>query len=228
MLSTFFLLPANAQRRGLGLNADGDLLGGSNSSSGGGSTVDRENGWGVAINLGYESPDKDLRDYYKAAPTFGLTVIKRLNNWRFSGSADYRSYKPKQDVFVTESDYGNAYTAFSNFRGIGLYAGIAYSLPITDAVEIYGGINAGSVFISQSFYTEDDAGNQFSFSGNSSLNYLGPKLGFNFASAGNITIGIEGRYGLNLTGFNSNTQTGTEVYKGFSAVSANLMLTYNF
>lgn len=228
VLSATFLSTATAQsRRTLGIGADGDMLSGSNHSSS--SSFVREDGWMLALTGGYENPDKDLRDVYKATPVFGLTVTRAKNHWLFSGSVDYRSYQPKQSTFIVNDDYLGTYNAsYGNFRGIGLYAGIAYDLQINDIFDIYAGANVGSVFIKQIRAIQFADGSSESIELKNSLNYLGPKLGLNFAAGTNLAIGVEGRYGLDITGFNSNTRTGTEVYKGFSAASANLVLTYYF
>ncbi|HEK21515.1 MULTISPECIES: hypothetical protein [unclassified Mucilaginibacter] len=219
---------ATAQsRRTQGIGADGDMLSGSNHSSS--SSFVREDGWMLALTGGYESPDKELRDIYKATPVFGLTVTRAKNHWLFSGSVDYRSYQPKQSTFVVSDDYLGTYNmSYGNFRGIGLYAGVAYDLQVNDIFDAYLGANVGSVFIKEISDMQFADGSAERIELKNSLNYLGPKLGLNFAAGTNLGIGVEGRYGLNVTGFNSNTRTGTEVYKGFSAASANLVLTYYF
>ncbi|AMR31884.1 hypothetical protein A0256_10850 [Mucilaginibacter sp. PAMC 26640] len=224
--SQILCFPAHAQRT-LGINADGDVLSGSNRNSGG--TI-RQDGWWVAINSGYEAPLSDLGEVYKGAPTFGFTLAKRTGHLVFSGTADYRSYHPKQGQFSYSYDDQNALTAtYSKFRGIGLYAGLAYQLPITGLIDLYGGVNGGVIISKYSLSATD--GQFISVSAeydNGSISYFGPKLGFNFLVGGNFSISLEGRYSLSLTGANYNSREGSSVTKGFSSYAANVFLVYGF
>lgn len=219
-------LPANAQRTP-GINADGDVLSGSNYNSGG--TI-RQDGWSVALNSGYEAPLSDLGEVYKGAPTFGFTLARRVGNFVFSGTADYRKYKPKQSEFSYYYDDQTSLTAtYSNFSGVGFYAGVAYELPISGLIDIYGGVNGGYILSKYSLYATDGQFIEASVeSANSSISYFGPKLGFNFLVGGNFSISLEGRYSLSVTGANYNSREGSSVTPGFSSYAANVFLVYGF
>ncbi|RFZ82168.1 hypothetical protein DYU05_16240 [Mucilaginibacter terrenus] len=227
ILVVFTWSPANAQRRHTpGVGADGDMLGGSNHNSGG---VERSDGWGISLNAGYETPRGDVGDFYKAAPTFGATVTRRMGNVVYSGTIDYRSYKPKQAEF-TESEEGfeDVVTKYSNYQGTGFYLGIAYEVPLTGLVDVYAGVNGGFVITKFDLSASDGSGSYVSVSGNTSVSYFGPKLGFNCAVGSNMSIGAEGRYGLGITGASYNSREGGSTVQGFSAISGNLFLTFHF
>ena len=223
---TVYCLPANAQRTP-GISADGDVLGGSSHNSGG---VIRTGGWWLAINGGYESPLSDLGDVYKGAPTFGFTVAKRTGNVVFSGTVDYRSYKPKQSQFAYTNDDQTVLTAtYTNFRGIGLYFGLAYQVPISGLLDIYGGVNGGEIISTYSMNATDGQSVNLSTDySNGSISYFGPKLGFNFLLSGNLSMSIEGRYSLSVTGASYNSRDGGSTTKGFSSYAGNVFLVYGF
>lgn len=227
VLTLFSYSPIFAQHRGsAGIGADGDMIGGSTHNSGG---FIRQDGWALALNAGYETPNGDLKEIYKGAPTFGATLTRRMGNVVYSGTIDSRMYKPKQDVFIySEEGLGTIYQAYSKYRGIGLYLGIAYEVPITGLIDVYGGVNAGFVFTSFKTVASDGTNEILSVSASTQVNYFGPKLGFNVAVSSNMSIGLEGRYGLGFTGASYNTREGGTTQKGFNATTGNLFITYNF
>lgn len=225
----FFLFiwsPSSAQRRSSrGLNADGDILGGSNHSSGGHISKD---GWLAGINFGYEAPLGDIKEVYKAAPTFGLTVMRRMGNLVYSGTVDYRAYKPRQDTISdTYTGVGTFKEIYSNYTGIGLYAGIAYELEL-GMLNVYAGVNVGTVITKYQLKTTQDGDEVLNLSAATNSTYLGPKLGFNFAVSNNISLGLEGRYSLGVVGGSYNSREGGSVTKGFNSYAGNVFLTYGF
>jgi len=231
-IPVFFLfvilsLTANAQRNTPGINGDGDMLGGSSYNSGG---IIRQDGWSIALNGGYESPLGELKDVYKGAPTFGITVNRRVGNVVYSGTVDYRSYKPKQAEFLYNY-YDQAFltAVYSNYRGIGGYLGIAYEVPISGLLDVYVGVNGGFMLTSFSMDASDDEGYVgLSSSSSSSTSYIGPKLGFNCAVSSNFSIGIEGRYSLGFSGASYNSREGGSVTSSFHSYAGNLFLVFNF
>jgi hypothetical protein len=218
--------PIFAQRRGSGgINSDGDMIGGSTHNSGG---FIREDGWGLSLSAGYETPNGDLKEIYKGAPTFGLTLTRRMGNIVYSGMVDSRMYKPRQDVYIySEEGFPDIYQAYSKYRGIGLYLGVAYELPVTGFIDIYGGVNAGFVFTSFKAIASDGT-TEVTASADTQVGYIGPKIGFNVAISNNISIGVEGRYGLAFSGGGYNSREGGSLQNGFNATSGNLFITYNF
>ncbi|MBK0380743.1 hypothetical protein [Mucilaginibacter segetis] len=229
-LFAFFMIiwsPSKAQHSSSkGMNADGDVMHGNSYNSGG---IIRQDGWSVALSGGYEAPLGDLKETYNAAPTFGATVTRRMGNVIYTGTADYRSYKPKQSEFpYTYDDVTYLTATYSNYQGIGLYAGIGYELPITGLLDVYGGINGGVMFTKYEMYATDGAYTDSYVSSSSKISYLGPKLGFNCAINRKISIGIEARYSLGISGASYNTRYGGSTTKAFNSYAGNLFLTYSF
>lgn len=217
---------AQAQRRS-GLNADGDLLSGSSAGSSGGGYLPTE-GWSVSLNAGFEAPQGDLKADYKGAPTFGATVARRLNHFIFSATVDYRQLKPKQAVSEADPDQpGLGTVTIGNFNGLGLYVGAAYEFLLTPGASIYAGLNGGYIYSSTNVEVES-MGFSTSASSSTQVPYFGPKLGFNFAVGNNVSVGIQGRYSLSVTGVSANSRTGAYVTPGYGSVAGNLFLTYSF
>ncbi|WP_188409708.1 hypothetical protein [Mucilaginibacter phyllosphaerae] len=219
-------LPANAQHRGsAGINADGDVLSGSSHNSGG---YIAQDGWLIALNLGYESPLGDMKEIYKGAPTFGVTVGKRMGSLVYTGTVDYRVYKPIQsNISYTDDLY--SYTAtYGNYSGIGLYAGVAYELPLGSSATMYGGINGGYIIASFKMTIQGDGIDGSTESAGSSVTYIAPKLGFNFAVSNSMSIGLEARYSLGTVGANYNSREGGTVTPGFNSYAGNVFLIHSF
>jgi hypothetical protein len=220
-------LSSQAQRRSPGMNADGNLLGGSKASSGGGGYLPTE-GWGIAQNIGYEMPMGELKETYKGAPTFGISVIKRWNHFIISGTVDYRNFKPKQattELDPTQPGFGT-YT-ISNFTGIGLYLGGAYEFLITQGSGFYIGFNGGSIYSFSSVDIDTPLGSQSS-PNNTTIPYIAPKIGLNFAVTGALSVGLEARYSLKYGGGTYNSREGGTVIPAFSSAAGNLVIAYSF
>ncbi|MET3979239.1 hypothetical protein ABIB62_001826 [Mucilaginibacter sp. UYP25] len=216
----------NAQRRTQGINGDGDMLGGSSYNSGGYVIQD---GWAMAISGGYESPQGDLKEIYKGSKVFGASVRRRMGNVLYSGTIDYRSYKPKQSTFTYTEDDVNYYTAsYSNYSGLGVYLGIAYELPISGLVSIYGGADAGFVFTKFEMTAGDGTSTFLSASASEKATYIAPKAGFNIFLSENISLGLEAKYSLGAVGANYNSREGGSISPGFHTFAGNLFLIYRF
>ncbi len=223
-----------AQRRSPGMNADGNLLGGSNAGGGGGYLGVYN--WGVTLNTGYEIPLAELKDTYKGAPTFGLTLRRRFKQFDFSLTGDYRSFQPKERSSTYESEaFGQPVTStltFSDFRGIGVYLGAAYNMPITPAANFYVGLNGGYIISTFSMVLESDF-IALDVSGSSHVPYLGPKIGINVALTNTLSLGAEARYSTNLIKQTDSGKTEegfdfTMTTKGYSSAAANMTFTYSF
>lgn len=222
---TTFCTSAFAQRTG-GINADGDVLGGSSYNSGG---YVMQDGWMMALSGGYETPQGDLKEIYKGARVFGASVRKRMGNVVYSGTIDYRSYKPKQTVFDYSEDDVSYYSAtYSNFTGLGIYAGIAYELPLGGLLSIYGGANAGYVFTSYNMQAGDGESNFLSVSAKDKATYIAPKAGFNIFLSQYVSLGLEAKYSLGAVGANYNTREGGSVTPGFHTLAGNAFLIFQF
>ncbi|OOQ58011.1 hypothetical protein [Mucilaginibacter pedocola] len=224
LFSVFIFSSANAQR-GRGMNADGDVLGGSNASSGG--SV-RRDGWLMAFNGGYESPLGDVKQSYKGSPTYGVSVMRRMGNWLYSGTVDYRSYKPINDTLSISYDDVNYYGGtFSKYKGVGLYLGAAYEIPLGD-INFYAGLNGGVIMVSYKITIDDPNFSSTESVSNMQNTYIAPKLGLNFMVSRNIGLAMEGRYSLGTVGASYNSRSGGSTTKGFNSIAGNLFLTYSF
>jgi hypothetical protein len=225
VLTLFVYSAANAQRN-RGMNADGDVLTGSNSSSGG---FVNQDGWMIGFNGGYESPLGDLKQSYKGSPTFGVNLFRRMGNLLYSASIDYRSYKPLQDTLQISYDDTDYYGAtFSKLKGIGLYLGIAYELPLSPDINVYGGVNGGVVMVSYKITIDDTNFSSTEEVSNAQSTYIAPKVGLNFMLSRSLGMALEGRYSLGTVGANYNSRTGGSTTKGFNSVAGNIFLTYQF
>lgn len=229
-----FWLPAQAQHGSPGMNADGDLLGGSASGSGGGGYLAAE-GWAVAVNGGYETPLGKLKETYKAGPVFGLTVINRWNHFILSGTIDYRIYQPKIRTGIYEVEVNGQPVAageinFSNFSGLGLYLSASYEVQITPGSSFYAGVNLGSIRSSYSYSYSKSQGVEFDVPEmpSSTVGYVGPKLGLNFALGNKISLGVEARYSFSVSGVSIDSFDGTTSTEGFKSAAGNLFLAYSF
>ena len=226
-------LPSQAQRR-MGTNADGNILGGSTAGSGG--AYLSNNNWGLTINGGYETPLDELKDSYRAAPTFGLSIFRRYKHFNFSLTADYRNFQPKERTSTYEAEFnGQPFTGtqtLSDFRGIGAYLGVSYEVLITPSASFYFGLNGGYILSSFSV-TSSNPFIDLDISASSNIPYLGPKLGVNFALTNTLNIGVEARYSTNILQATNNgvTDEGADFTistQGYSSAAGNITLTYSF
>ncbi|TWR29318.1 hypothetical protein FPZ43_10190 [Mucilaginibacter pallidiroseus] len=228
LLTLFFVtlisFNANAQRSP-GMNADGDVLGGSTRSS----SAIRSDGWQAAINIGYESPLGELKDIYNGSPTYGINVLRKKDHLLFSGTIDYRNYKPKYADFSYIDEDGYYYSSkYSRYRGIGLYLGVAYEISFDGQFSFYGGLNGGFILTSyKSTINSDFYSGTYEVS-NYRTNYVAPKLGFTYMLTNNVSIGLEAKYSLGVTGATYNTRDGGTTEKGFNSYAGNMFLTYCF
>ncbi|MFD0751214.1 hypothetical protein ACFQZS_13770 [Mucilaginibacter calamicampi] len=220
---------AQAQHRSVGMNADGNVLGGSK-SGGGGAYLPTE-GWFLAVNGGYEAPLGEMRDIYKPAPTFGVTLMKKWNHLVISGTVDYRNNQPKQSSFPLDIDI-NGQTAtgevtYGNFSGIGIYAGVSYEALITPGASFYVGVNGGTIISKYDYAVSYEGIFAIADQAKVNITYIGPKLGLNFAINSRISLGAEARYSVSLSKADQDPSSDT-VSKGFNSVAGNLVLRYGF
>lgn len=227
---TIIYLPSHAQHRSGGMNADGNLLGGSKAGSGGGYIPTA--GWTIAANGGFEKPLGDLKDTYKAAPTFGITLSKRTNHFILSAAVDYRQYEPIQSVYPIELEFMGQTTiigsiTINNFKGIGAYVGGAYEMLITPGSSFYIGLNGGYIFSSTTL-TIDDGTTSESGSVKDNIPFISPKIGLNVAVTNRINLGVEARYSVGISKGNYNITTADTPTQSFKSVTGNLFLSYSF
>lgn len=226
--------PSQAQHRSGGMNADGNILGGSRAGSG--SRYLAMTNWGLTVNAGYEIPLAELRDSYRGAPTFGISLSRRFNHFNFSLTGDYRNFQPKERTSSYEGEFmGQPFTGtqtLSDFRGIGAYLGASYEVLITPSASFYVGLNGGYIF-SKFSVSSTSPFLDLDFSASSNVPYLGPKLGLNFAVTNTLSIGAEVRYSTNIVkshdaGLTDQGAEFTLTTKGYSSAAGNITLTYSF
>lgn len=215
----------------MGTNADGNILGGSRAGSGSGGYITSD-GWLLALNGGYESPLGGLRGSYKGAPTFGITLSKKINHFIFSGTVDYRAYQPKQSSYPIEFEFAGQVSTVgeirvSNFTGVGAYLGAAYEWLITSSASFYAGLNGG--FISSKYKLTAETPQEINETSQSStIPFLGPKLGLNFAVTNRINIGVEARYNVGMAKSKIVGAFDTPINPDYKAYAGNIFLAYSF
>ncbi len=227
-----FTISTYAQHRSIGMNADGNVLGGSRAGGGGGYLP--TSGWALSVHGGYENPIGSITEIYKAGPSFGLSVINRRNHFILSGAVDYRSFVPKHRVLPFEIEFNEQVVAsgeitLTNFTGLGVYLGAAYEFMITPGASFYAGVNLGAIRTDYyATYSGTEAETTEEDPTKSTTPYLGPKLGLNFALGNKISLGAEAKYTLGLGKIAFNSIDGTPTTQGFKSVAGNLFLTYSF
>jgi hypothetical protein len=220
-------LPAQAQHRSPGMNADGNLLGGSKAGSYSGGYITSD-GWSASVNAGYEAPVGDMKNDYKGGTTFGLTIGKKVNHVTFSGTVDYRQYKPKQpfsELDPTQPGLGTI--TIGNFTGIGVYVSSTYEFLITPGSCFYIGINGGYIYSSTTVEINTPFGSDSSPSKLRSP-YIAPKIGLDFAVTNTINVGVQAKYSLKMTGVYDSPISLPEYTTSFGSMAGNLVVTYNF
>ena len=228
-----FCLSSQAQRRSGGMNADGNLLGGSSAGSYDGGYITSD-GWSASVNLGYENPTGELMSIegvtieYKGGPTAGLTIGKKVDHVTVSGTVDFRQFKPKQpfsELDPTQPGFGSL--VIDNFTGIGIYFSSTYEFLITPGSCVYVGLNGGYIFTSTNAVVNTPFGID-NYPSKSRAPFIAPKVGLDFAVTNAINVGIQARYGLKMTAVYSSTFTQPEYTTSFGSIAGNLVVTYNF
>lgn len=220
-------MQSQAQRRSGGMNADGNLLGGSSAGSAAGGYITSD-GWSASVNAGYEAPTGSLKEDYKGGTTFGLTVGKKVNHFTFSGTVDYRQYTPKQpysELDPTQPGLGTI--TIDYFTGIGVYVSSTYEFLITPGSCVYIGLNGGYIYSSTNIGISTPFGSDSSPSKTRSP-YIAPKVGLNFAVTNTINVGVQAKYSLKMTGVYDSPISLPEYTTSFGSIAGNLVVTYNF
>jgi len=187
--------------------------------------------WGISLMAGYDVPTADLATTYKAAPTFGISLIRNLGNFTFNATIGYVSYQPKLDTFyVDASDHSQGYIHYGNYSSIEFYAGAAYNIQVADGAKLYFGLNIGTYYTHLAYDSNDGSGDENDADGYNEASYVAPKIGVNFMISDNMSLGVEGKYNFQLS---SSSGTGDAYDSGYSTTveksfSGNVVLTYNF
>jgi hypothetical protein len=197
----------------------------------GGYNDDGGESWGVALNAGYDVPSGNLGTIYKAAPTFGISVLHNLGNFTYNITIGYVSYKPKLDTFYNdEADHTAGYIKYGSFSSIEFFAGAAYNFAISDQAKFYLGLNIGSYYNHFAYDANDGIGDENVADNYSEQSYIAPKVGIQFPVSDYLNLGIEAKYNFLLSSSSGSGDAydygySTTVYKSFSG---NIQLIYNF
>jgi hypothetical protein len=193
---------------------------------GGGGGGSDDSGYGITLNVDYDTPTGVLGPSFKSAPAFNIGVVHYLGSFTFNATLGYHSYSPKQAIFSYDDGAGSTGTiAYQPYSVFAVYVGAVYNLPLTDGVKLYAGLNWGIYATHYQFDQED----QF-FSNSADLTeedlYFAPKLGFNFSINDSMTLGIEGKY--NFFTPEGSTDTNPDVGTVYKSYAAGVVLTYKF
>lgn len=195
---------------------------------GGGNGDINPNGWGLSLSAGYDGTTGDMRSTYKGAPAYSFSMLHNWNGFTFNTTIGYVSYHPKQDTsFIYAGDTQAGYIQYGNFRSLEFFVGGAYNISIADAANLYLGVNIGSYYNSFDVDAVTDAGT-YSYSSNSSTQFVSPKLGFNFIIDDHFTFGLEGRYNLQFGSKSTDTDGYSYGISNIKTYTVSGVLSYYF
>jgi len=183
-------------------------------------------GFGISINGGYDIPSGSLGNTYKAAPTFGFSLVDNFDSFTLSLNVATVTYKPKVDTtyyYAANQTIGSL--AWSNDKIMEYYLGGAYNIDVDDGVKFYIGLNLGIYSDQIGYHTQDDYENTVV---NKTLNeiYYAPKLGFTFAASDNFSVSPGLRY--NFFKPLGSTTNDTYVSTSNKSITLGIALTYIF
>jgi hypothetical protein len=178
-------------------NNDGLTYGDSNGGNGGGG--DRT--WGLSFSAGYDMPQGDMSQSFKAAPTFSLSYLNYYGDFTFNATIGYTSYKPKFDtVDFVDGDPTQGYLQYGSYNSFQLYAGAAYNVAISDNAKVYFGLDFGNYFNSFNYTLNDGQGNTSTYNTVYSQQFIAPKIGVDVMVSDNLSLGLEAKYNFIFSG----------------------------
>ena len=191
---------------------------------GGGGGDNPGDGFGIAINGGYDIPSGSLGTTFKAAPTFGFSLVDNFNGFTLSANVGLVTYKPKVDTtyyYAANQTIGSI--AYSDDKIMAYYLGAAYNFDVDDGVKFFLGLNLGIYSDKIGYHTQDDYENTV-FSKTEQEFYYAPKLGFAFAVDDNFSISPGARYNF-FKPFSSNNN---QYVTSNKSIELGVTLTYIF
>ena len=193
---------------------------------GGGSSDNPGDGFGIAINGGYDIPSGSLGTTFKAAPTFGFSLVDNFNGFTISANVGLVTYKPKIDtVYYYAANQTIGSIAWSDDKIMAYYLGAAYNIDVDDGVKFFLGLNLGVYSDKIGYHTQDDYENTI-FSKTENELYYAPKLGFTFAVDDNFSISPGARY--NFFKPLGSTNNDPYIYTSNKSLELGITLTYIF
>ncbi|WP_221284649.1 outer membrane protein [Mucilaginibacter sp. SP1R1] len=203
---------------------------------GGGGGTNFDSGYGVTFGFGVDAPLGNLKDVYKAAPAYDLSVVRFLGDFTVGLNLGYHVYKPKDDV-ASAGDItidGNAdgtvtvdngTTVFSNYKVYSAYASAVYNVDLSDDTRLYGGANIGLYVTHYAFAFTTDDGNYAVAELRDRNIYLAPRLGVIFALTENIGLSFDARYNFFAPTSNTQYESSGSFY---TSMAGQVGLTYKF
>jgi len=213
--------------------SNGGLTYGSDNGSGNG-----DRSWALSLSAGYDVPQGDMSQSFKAAPTFSFSYLNNYNNFTFNATIGYVSYKPKFDTtYFVGNDPTQGYLQYGSFNSLEIYTGAAYNVPISNNAKLYFGLDIGNYFNFFNYTTNDGQGNTSTYSSAYSQQFIAPKLGVDVMVSDNLSLGLEAKYNFIFSGseadnldFTTDDAYVTSSYTALSykTFSGHITLTYHF
>jgi hypothetical protein len=181
-------------------------------------------GFGIAINGGYDIPSGSLGSTFKSAPAFGLSLVDNFNGFTLSANLQLVTYKPKIDtIYYYAADQTIGSLAWSDDKIMAYYFGAAYNFDVDEGVKFYLGFNLGIYSDKIAYHTQDIYENTV-FSKTFNELYYAPKLGFTFAVNDNFSISPGARYNF----FKPSGTNGNPYVTSNKSFELGITLTYIF
>ncbi len=215
-------------------NNQGLTYGDSNGGNGG----NGDRSWALSLSAGYDLPQGDMSQSFKAAPTFSFSYLNYYNNFTFNASIGYVSYKAKVDTaYFVGNDPTQGYLQYGSYNSLETYVGAAYNVPIADNAKVYFGLDFGNYINFFNFSSNDGEGNTSTYNTTYSQQFIAPKLGVDVMVSDNLSLGLEAKYNFLFSGSQATDLDFTDediyVSSSYSALSyktfsGHLTLTYHF
>ncbi|RCH54181.1 hypothetical protein DJ568_12820 [Mucilaginibacter hurinus] len=199
-----------------GINYDGDAW---RADGTGGNNL----GWGVALNIGYDIPAHNLKETFKATPTYGVSILKTFKAFTFNLSAGYHAYNAKKEtVAYFPEDPASPVYLQKPLKVYAFYAGGAYNINLSE-MTFYAGANIGAYF-TRSVYQQIDGVVRTTVTTTEQNVYFAPKLGLTYPVTEKVGLGVEGKYNF----FIPRGQPDQGGLISYSSYAANIVLSYSF
>jgi hypothetical protein len=187
--------------------------------------------YAIRIGSDAELPGKNMGDYRRTLG-YNIGLMRLLDHITVGINLSYREFSPKTLLAITQIDAAHQSTiTYSNYTAFLAYINGAYNVPLTQALNVYGGVNIGLGYnTSYSRYATDNSST--SLGGGCKQIYLAPQLGFGFAVSNNLEVDIHAGYNLfmqsgNITNDASSGFTGVAP-TSYSAIMTGVGLIFKF
>ncbi|GAA4317199.1 hypothetical protein GCM10023149_14640 [Mucilaginibacter gynuensis] len=174
-------------------------------------------GKGIALVLQYgaDIPLDNLSVNYRSTSTYGIGVLKKLDDFTVNFNINYHAYPIK---------WSSRGMAKNTFEVMGFYFGGAYDKLLSNNFKLYGGLDLGGWI--KRFDDLVDTSTDCGCETNNANYYFAPKTGFTYLMNNRIGLGLEAKYNLLLTGHDY--VTGENGGKLFNSFATSVMISYHF